>query len=109
MAYDEKLAKRIRDCLIGQRGVDERKMFGGVAFMIHGHMCCGVADDELMVRVGPDAYDTALSRAHARPMDFTGRPLKGMVYVAREGVGNKRALQRWVDRGVEFVTSLPPK
>ena len=85
MAYDEKLADRVREVLQRRRGVSEKKMFGGLAFLVNGHMACGVQGDDLMVRVGPDAYDAALKKAGTRPMDFTGRPLKGMVYVGPRG------------------------
>lgn len=109
MPYDETLAVRVRGVLSRNRGVDEKKMFGGIAFMIGGHMCCGVGGEDVMVRVGPEAYEDALSEPHARPMDFTGQPLKGFVYVGRAGVETDRALARWVAKGVAFCRSLPPK
>ncbi len=109
MAYSEELAQRIRDCLEDRVPFEERKMFGGLCFTVHGHMVAGVVDDELMVRVGPDAYEACLKKPHAREMDFTGRPLKGMVYVGVAGIKTKRSLTTWLGRGVEFVGSLPPK
>lgn len=109
MAYDERLAERVREVLLGEERVSERKMFGGIAFMVRGNMCCGVVKDELMVRVGPDQYDTLLGRPGARPMDFTGRPMKGLVYVAAPGLESDRALRAWVERGVWFAASLPAK
>ena len=109
MAYDERLAGRVRKTLDGQRGVTERRMFGGLAFMLRGHTCCGLVGDELMVRVGPDAYEAALARRHAREMDFTGRPLRGYVYVGREGLRTERSVAAWVKQGVTFAASLPPK
>jgi TfoX/Sxy family transcriptional regulator of competence genes len=109
MAYDENLAQRVRQALSGQDGVIEKKMFGGLAFMLHGNMSVGVEKDRLMVRVGPDRYDKALARPHARPMDFTGRPMKGFVYVPPEGLHTDAALQEWVHMGVEFALTLPKK
>ena len=109
MAYDELLAERLRDALRRRRGVTEKRMFGGLAFMVHGNMCCGIVKDELMVRVGKDAYDDALSQKHARPMDFTGKPLKGMVYVAKKGFAKQEDLKAWVERGMKFVKTLPKK
>lgn len=109
MAYDEGLANRLREVLGGHRGLSERKMFGGLALMVHGHMVCGVLGDDLMVRVGSDQYDEALSAKHARPMDFTGKPSKGMVYVGPAGVKTKKQLQSWVARGLAHVETLPPK
>ena len=109
MAYNEELADRIRISLDGQEGVVERKMFGGMTFMIHGNMCCGVLGDDLMVRVGPDGYDSALAEPHARPMDFTGRPMKGLVYVGPAGHESPAAIRRWVRRGADFASSFPAK
>ena len=109
MAYDEALAARIRTAFEGQPGVAEKKMFGGVAFMVDGNMACGVTSDELMVRVGPDNYEDALSRPHARPMDFTGRPMRGMVYVSRPGFESDQDLAAWVESGAAFARSLPAK
>ncbi len=109
MAYDEGLTQRIREFLEGKAGVREKKMFGGVAFLIGGNMCCGVVGDELMVRVGPDAYDEALAQPHARAMDFTGRPMRGMVYVAVAGFEDDADLSAWIGRGVAFAASLPAK
>ena len=109
MPYDETLAERLRRALASQDEVVERKMFGGLAFMVHGHMTCGVAKDTLMLRVGPEAYEEVLALDHARPMDFTGRPLKGMVYVDPEGYSNDEALTAWIGRALDFVLSMPPK
>jgi TfoX/Sxy family transcriptional regulator of competence genes len=109
MAYDEEVAARIRDGLATHRAVEEKKMFGGIAFMLRGHMCIGVIDDELMVRVGPDAYEDALSRPHAREMDFTGKPITGYVYVGRAGFKSSSDLKAWIERGTKFVLGLPPK
>lgn len=109
MAYDHRLADRIRSVLASERGISERQMFGGLAFMARGHMCCGVVGSDLMVRVGPDAHDRALARKHVRPMDFTGRPLRGMVYVDAAGCGSARSLRSWIEQGLSFVRSLPPK
>ncbi len=108
MAYDENLAGRVRDVLAGDPGLSERKMFGGLAFMLEGHMCCGIVGDELMLRLGVDGADTALARPHVRPMDFTGKPMAGMVYVSQDGLRGA-ALRRWVDRASAFVRTLPPK
>ncbi len=109
MAYDEGLAQRIREAFEGQPGVVEKKMFGGIAFMVQGNMSVGVIGEELMVRVGPDGYDDALAQPHARPMDFTGRPMKGFIYVDEAGIEGDETLQSWIDRGVMFARSLPAK
>jgi TfoX/Sxy family transcriptional regulator of competence genes len=87
--------------------VEEKRMFGGLCFMVNGAMCCGLTKSDFMVRVGPAQYDAALAEPHVRPMTFTGRPLKGMVYVDAEGIRTGEALARWVRRGVAFVTETP--
>jgi hypothetical protein len=84
-------------------------MFGGLAFMVNGHMCCGIVGNELVVRTGPDGFERALSQPHARPMDFTGRPMKGFVFVAPVGYRTDRDLKAWTQRGLKFVLGLPPK
>ena len=109
MAYDEQLAERVRLTLAGREGHSERKMFGGIAFMLAGNMFCGIVKDELMVRVGPERHDDALSQPHARPMDFTGRAMRGMVYVQRDGFRTDSDLKQWVELGLMFAVSLPPK
>ncbi len=106
MAYDEKLAKRIRGCLKGRHGISEKRMFGGLSFMLEGNMCVGILGDRLMVRVGAEGYDQALAEPHVKPMDFTGRPLRGFVYVDPEGFRTEDSLMKWIDRGVEFASSL---
>jgi TfoX/Sxy family transcriptional regulator of competence genes len=108
VSYDENLAARIRGVLATRTDVVEKKMFGGLCFMVGGAMCCGLTKTDFMVRVGPDRYDDALAQPHVRPMDFTGRPLVGMVYVAPEGIRSAAALAKWVGRGATFVSSLPP-
>ena len=109
MAFDERLAQRIRKVLSDRSGVAERMMFGGIAFMVRGNMCCGVVKSDLMVRVGPQQYETALAMPGARPMDFTGRAMKGMVYVDSASCANGRALAKWVNGGADFAASLPKK
>jgi TfoX/Sxy family transcriptional regulator of competence genes len=107
MAYDEKLAARVRKAVTKRKDVSEKKMFGGIAFMLGGKMCCGVLKRDLVVRVGADGYAQALAQPHARPMDFTGRAFKGFVYVGPRGYKTpKKMLQRWVDQAAEFVVSL---
>lgn len=109
MAYNEDLAARVRKALGRRKGVKEQKMFGGLAFMLRGHMCCGVLDDELMLRLGPDLAAKALNRAHTRPVDFTGRVMKSMIMVAPAGHKTDAALKTWVDEAAGFAASLPPK
>lgn len=109
MAYDEKLADRVRDLLERRRGISERKMFGGLAFMVNGNMACGILGKDLMVRVGPDEYDRALQRSGARPMTFTGRPMRGMVYVDPDGCRRASSLKSWVEQGLSYARSLPAK
>jgi len=92
-----------------QTGVTERKMFGGLCFMVHGNMLGGVMGDEIIVRVGAERYEDALKQPHAREMDFTGRPMRGFVVVASEGIASDERLNEWVQRGAQFATSLPPK
>ncbi len=108
MAYDEKLADRVRDILEGDPGVSERKMFGGLAFMVDGHMACGIAGDDLMLRLGAEGAEAALQKPHVRPMDFTGRPMKGMVFVEPPGLRGA-SLGRWVSAATTFARTLPPK
>jgi TfoX/Sxy family transcriptional regulator of competence genes len=109
MAYDEKLADRVREVLARRRGISEKKMFGGLCFLIRGHMACGIIGDELVVRVGPEAYEAALAKPGAREMDFTGRAMKGMVYVGPRGHRRAPSLKAWVERGLVYAGSLPPK
>ena len=109
MAYDEALADRMRSLLQSREGVTERKMFGGLCFMLGGNMAFGITGDDLMVRVGPDNFEETLALPHARPMDFTGRPMKGMVYVDAEGFKSDQGLAEWAERGMSFAGSLPPK
>lgn len=109
MAYDEDLAERVREQLATERGLAEKAMFGGVAFLLDGNMAVGLSGDELMVRVGPDRSDEALARPHTRPFDMTGRPMKGWILVGPDALGGERELGDWVAEGVAFARSLPPK
>ncbi len=109
MAYDEALAERISSLLSGRRDIEEKKMFGGLAFLLSGNMCCGVAKERLMLRLGPEGAQAALDEEHAEPMDFTGRPMKSMIYVAAAGYESDEDLASWVDRAVAFAETLPPK
>ncbi len=109
MAYDEELAQRVRRLLGPLENIQERKMFGGLAFMLNGNMCCGVERDNLVIRTGPDTYEDALARPHARVFDFTGRPMRGFVYVGSEGLAGEAALSDWLEMAVAFAGSLPAK
>lgn len=109
MSYDEGLAERLRDTYSMIGGVSEKKMFGGIAFMVNGNMSCGIVKDTLMVRVGPALYEEALARPFAREMDFTGRSMKGFVYVSPEGFESDDDLSEWVRLSHRFVSSLPAK
>ena len=109
MSYDEKTADRVRRILSERTDAVEKKMFGGLCFMVNGNMCCGLTHTAFMIRVGPDRYEDALAQSHARPMDFTGRALTGMVYVDPAGYRTDAALAKWIARGVDFVSALPAK
>ncbi len=109
MAFDEGLAERIRDLTSDQPDMTERKMFGGLCFMRSGNMCFGIVGSELMVRVGHDAYAAALVLPNAREMDFTGRSMRGMVYVSEVGLSEDDDLAGWLERGLDHARSLPPK
>jgi len=112
MAYALDLAKRMRDYLAGSGGLpglEEKKMFGGVAFLIRGNMACGVHSDFMIVRVGPENYQAALQQPFTRPFDMTGRPMAGWVEVGQQGCEKDGDLQAWIKKGVDFARSLPPK
>ena len=109
MAFDERLAQRVRETLGRARSITEQRMFGGLCFLVNGNMCCGVERDRLVIRVGPKRYEQALSKPHARPMDFTGRPLTGFVYVSAKGYRIAASLTVWVSYGLDFAKSLPSK
>jgi hypothetical protein len=109
MAYDEFLAQRIRDALEGHTGIAEKKMFGRIAFLRDGLMLAGVSGKSLMARIGPAAYEESLRRQHVREMNFTGKPMKGYVFVEEAGLRTAKDLEYWVQRCEEFVATLPPK
>lgn len=111
MAYDEGAAQRVREVLaeLELPGLVEKKMFGGIAFMVQGNLACGVSKEELIVRVGPDRYPEAITKPYTRPFDMTGKPMQGWVMVAADGYESDEALTDWVRQGVEFALSLPAK
>jgi TfoX/Sxy family transcriptional regulator of competence genes len=109
MAYDPQLAARLRTMVAGRCGVTEKAMFGGLAFMIDGKMFCGVLGDELLARVGPDAHDAALARPHVRIMDFTGRPMRGYVFVGPQALQADTELTQWVEQAQRHAAALPKK
>jgi TfoX/Sxy family transcriptional regulator of competence genes len=108
MAYDLKLAERIRSQLNGLPVV-EKKMFGGVGFMLNGNLSCGVNKDSLIVRVDPEKYSALLKKPHAKPFDLTGKPMKGWLVVEAGGVKTEKQLTTWVNEGIKFASTLPPK
>lgn len=109
MAYDENLSVRIRELLENISGFEEKKMFGGVGFLVNGNMACGVHKHSLIVRVGPEKYQAALSDVHAGVFDMTGRPMTGWVKVSAPGFETEKDLSNWVQQGLEFALSLPPR
>jgi hypothetical protein len=109
MAYSQSLAARVRQVLAGRRGVVERKMFGGVGYLLAGNMLVAIWQQSLVARVGPDAYPSALRQAHVREFDVTGRPMRGWVLVDPEGIDTDGELRAWIERAVEFVGGLPGK
>src|SRR5258705_5490463 len=109
MAYDERLAQRIRQAFGARRDIAERKMFGGLTFLCGGRMCCGIVGADLMVRVAEDQFDEVVRRRHVRPMDFTGRPLRGFVYVSPPGFRTAAALRAWLSRGERVASQTAAK
>ena len=109
MSFDDGLAERIREVFQNRHDVAEKKMFGGLAFMISGHMCCGIIGEKLMLRVGAGQYDELLQKKHASAMDFTGKPMKGMLYIEPEGIAEDQNLSQWIGKALDFVSTLPPK
>ena len=109
MAFDESLAQPIRDALARKKNIEEKKMFGGIGFLLHGNMLVGVWKDTLIVRLGPDNYDDALLEPHVREFDITSRPMKGWVLVEPKGVEDDDQLSAWIQRAVKFVRTLPAK
>lgn len=109
MAYDEGLAQRLRELLPAHAGIGEKRMFGGLCLLSRGHMFVGIVGEALMARVGPDAYEKALRRPHVRVMDFTGKPMRGYVFVDPAGYEEDRDLKRWVGDSLKYVGTLPDK
>jgi hypothetical protein len=109
MAYSEALAKRIRDASARRTGIEEKKMFGGVGFLLHGNMLVGVWKESLIVRLGPDDGEEALKEPQVKAFDITGRPMKGWVQVGPKGVEDEERLAGWLQRAVKFVIRLPVK
>lgn len=109
MAYDEALAQRVRQALVGEPEVVEMKMFGGTGYLLGGNMACGVNGSNLIVRVGPQEYENALSEPGVLVFDMTGRPMTGWVQVTPLGLPDQVALQAWIERGLAYARGLPPK
>lgn len=109
MAYDEGLAQRINEYFEGRYDMEVKKMFGGLCYMVRDHMCVGISGEELMARVGPENYDACLAMPNVREMDFTGRPMRGLVIVSPEGFEEDDALFEWIRRCEDFTCTLPPK
>lgn len=109
MAYDEGAAQRVRELISDQPGYEEKKMFGGIGFLIHGNMACGVIRDDLIVRVGEDRYTDSLLKPHVELFDITGRAMTGWVMVKESGYHSDRDLEEWVDQGIAYALTLPPK
>jgi hypothetical protein len=109
MAFDDRLAERIRQQLGKRRDVTEKRMFGGLAFLVNGNMCCGVHGQELIVRLDPEQTAQALSKPHTRVFDLSGRPMKGWILVQPKGLATPAALSRWIQVGMKYASSLPAK
>jgi TfoX/Sxy family transcriptional regulator of competence genes len=109
MAYSKSLAARVRQSLAGERGIVEKQMFGGLGFLLRGNLCVAVWADDLIVRIGPPSYESALREPGVRPFDATGRPMKGWVVVAADALDSDRTLGEWIERALQFVAELPAK
>lgn len=109
MAYSEALVERVRKIFSEVDGVTEQKMFGALVFMIHGNMCCGVGEDELLLRLGPERTRRALKEPHTRKMDMTGRVIKSMLFVGPAAIETTTGLMTWVNKAIDFVSQLPAK
>ena len=109
MPYNEDLAARVRKLIRRRKGYSERKMFGAMSFMLNGNMCCGVIGDDLMIRLGEERAAAARKKRHTREMDFTGKSMKGMLYVEPAGTKTDAALKKWVDQAIAAAKTLPPK
>jgi TfoX/Sxy family transcriptional regulator of competence genes len=109
MAFDEKLAERIRRQIGKRKGVTEKQMFGGLAFLVNGNMSCGVHGNEMIVRLDPAETDKALAKKNTRVFDLSGRPMKGWILVQPDALRTAAALAKWVDVGVRYASSLPTK
>lgn len=109
MAFDENLAVRIRTALARKKGFEEKKMFGGLCFLLNGHMCVGVWKSSLIARIGEHHAGEAMLEQNVRPMDITGKPMKGWIMVAAEGMADDVAVKEWVKKAAKFVGALPAK
>lgn len=109
MAYDVKTGERLRKAVAGTKGLTESRMFGGLTFLVNGNMCCGVANDDLMIRVSHERSDEIVKRKHARACDFTGRPMRGIVLVSPAGFPTAARLERWVGEAIDYASTLPKK
>src|SRR5262245_13633370 len=109
MAFDEALAARIRKRVEKRKGFAEKKMFGGIAFLLSGNMCCGVSKTEMIVRLAPEDTEAALTEPHVRIFDMTGRPMKGWLLVDAKGLARDASLEKWIERSVKYAAALPPK
>ena len=109
MAYNEMLAERVWNLLQQKPGFEKKKMFGGIGFLVNGNMACGILNDDLIVRVGPDGYVDALKYPHAREFDTTGKVMKGWVMVSGLGYGSEKDISSWIEKGSSFARSLPKK
>ena len=109
MAYDETLLTRIRNVLGNLKGIQEKKMFGGICFLFNGNMAFGIHEKNMMVRVGKEKYEEALKEKYAGEMNFTGRPMRGIVTVTSKGIQNDKDLKKWINKGIDFAGTLDPK
>jgi TfoX/Sxy family transcriptional regulator of competence genes len=109
MPYDKGLAQRVREILEEESGFDEKKMFGGICFLLFGNMVCGIIKDDLIVRVGAEKYEETMKMPHTRKFDLTGKPLRGWVMVVSRALDSDEELNDWVQKATSFVRTLPPK
>jgi TfoX/Sxy family transcriptional regulator of competence genes len=107
VAYNEELAERVRAVLADRSDVEEKKMFGGLSFMVAGQLCCGVLKNDLIVRIEPAEFETLVAQPHVRPFDFSGRPMQGMVYMDNSGLADPEVLLTWLRRGTDYVAAHP--